>query len=248
MEIKKFKYLYIKLFFIIIIIFVFNNPVETEAFHSGELKSGWYPRDPYQYHIIRNEKIIITGLDIEIANLLFHTEKYRISLKKMTWSQLMDGLKDGTIDFVMGSYYEKSRVKFAHYSIPYRVEHNSIYYDNDIKSFKKLNSVDDFIKFLNEEILTIAITKDMAYGSESYEEIINNPPPNIKIIQASGYKEKLNLLIDKKVDLFLANSIMMDRLLAKSLFANHIKKSHFNITEIPVHILFSKKTVSENQV
>lgn len=248
MKIKKLKYLYIKLFFIIIIIFIFNNPVETEVFHSGELRSGWYQRDPYQYNIIRNEKLIITGLDIEIANLLFHKEKYRITFEKMTWSQLLEGLKNGTIDFVMGAYYEKDRVKFAHYSIPYRVEHNSIYYNNDIKSFKKLKNVDDFIKLLNEENLTIAITKDMAYGSETYEEIIYNPPPNIKIIQALGYKEKLNLLIDRKVDLFLANPIMMDRLLAESLFANHIEKIPFSIAEIPVHILFSKKTVSENQV
>ncbi|MGM0760955.1 MAG: transporter substrate-binding domain-containing protein, partial [Thermodesulfobacteriota bacterium] len=93
-----------------------------------ELRSGWYPHEPYQMEEGPGAGTEITGLDIQISRELFAQSGHRVTFDPMSWAESLEGLRTGETDFLMGAYYDKSREEFAYYSKPYRTERNDIYY------------------------------------------------------------------------------------------------------------------------
>ncbi len=81
------------------------QPSGAEAL-SQDLKSGWYPREPYQQETRAGDITAVTGLDIRIARELFDEAGYRISFDAISWADMVMGLKTGEIDFLMGACYK----------------------------------------------------------------------------------------------------------------------------------------------
>ncbi|MCA1744047.1 MAG: TRIC cation channel family protein, partial [Desulfovibrionales bacterium] len=158
-----------------------------------ELSSGWYNRPPYQMLEPSKGGNVVTGLEIKAAQELFDNAGYQVSFESMSWSDMLASLKTGSIDFVMGAYYEKSRAEYCYYSIPYRYEKNAIYIHK-------------------------------------------------------GYNESMNLVLQGHADFFVANPVIADRILAKTSHASQIKKIDGLFPEIPVHVMFSKETITPEQV
>ncbi|MGM0572246.1 MAG: TRIC cation channel family protein [Bacteroidota bacterium] len=215
---------------------------------SRELKSGWFPRAPYQMEEQRGDIVTVTGLDIQVAREVFQQANYRVDYRPMSWKDMMDGLRDGTIDFVAGSYYEKGREDFVHLSVPYRTERNAIYYHRNIDALDTISSEQAFREVLKEVPLQMAINEDYAYGSETLITFLEDPPPNLTLVPSSGYSENLDLVIQREADLYISNPIIMDRILAQTDYANEVKKSRVDMGDIPVHIMYSKKTVTPEEV
>jgi polar amino acid transport system substrate-binding protein len=218
--------------------------------HAGydELKSGWYPLEPYQMEAGTGQARHITGLDIQIARELLEKSGYRVSFDPMSWQDIMQGLRTGQADFLMGAYYEEKRLDFVYYSIPYRTERNAVYYHADIKALNSITSREEFFEFLRKEDLRIAVIDEHAYGSKEFENLVQNPPANITLANSDGYIQSLNLTTEGRADLFVSNPIIMDRLLAESGYSSRIKKLGVKGREIPVHIIFSRETISLEQL
>jgi polar amino acid transport system substrate-binding protein len=221
------------------------NEVRAE---SGELRSGWYPDEPYQMETGTGERRNITGLDIQIARDLFEKAGYRISFDRMSWSDIIQGLRKGETDFLTGAYYEERREEFAYYSVPYRNERNAVYYHKSIRGLNKIRTLDGLLEFMGSESLNLAVIGEHAYGSKRFEDLLSNPPANLNLIPSDGYSHSLNLTAARRADLFVSNPIIMDRLLAETGYSNIVQKSGVKGKEIPVHILFSKKNISLQQL
>lgn len=218
--------------------------------HAGydELRSGWYPLEPYQMEDGTGQSRHVTGLDIQIARELFDKTGYSVSFDPMSWSDIILDLKTGRADFLMGAYYEEKRLDFAYYSIPYRTERNAVYYHAGIEALNSISTREEFFKFLKNENLRIAVIDEHAYGSKEFEDLIQNPPDNITLVNSHGYSQSLNLVAEGRADLFVSNPIIMDRLLAETDHSGRIKKFGVKGREIPVHIIFSRETISSRQM
>jgi len=213
-----------------------------------ELQSGWYPREPYQMEKGTGARTEITGLDIQISRELFEQSGHRVSFKHMSWAQNCEGLRDGTIDFLMGAYYDSSREAFAYYSRPYRTERNDIYYHTAIKVLHRVTSIQDVIDLLETEKLRLGVIPGHAYGAEAFKRLVNDPPHNLQLIPTRDYEESLRLTREGVVDLFVADPIIMDRLLAQQKRGDPVRKLGLPSREIPVHILFSKKSITKKEL
>lgn len=237
------------LFVLFVLGLVMVCPVNIQAQSiSRELRSGWYPREPYQFEIMRDDHAFLTGLDIQVARELFDHAGYRTDFQPMSWAVLMEGLKSGRVDFVIGAYYSENREDFAYYSAPYRTETNAVYYHRDTDILKNLRTVDGFIDVLENNTLTMAVNEDYAYGSDIFTKFLASQPAHLVKVQAEGYSENLQYAVQGKVDFFVSNPTIMDRMLAESGHAGVVKKSRIDMGEIPVHVMFSKKTITEEEV
>ncbi len=215
---------------------------------SKELKTGWYPNFPYQMEERHDEAIRITGLDVDVARKLFGEANYRINFEPMEWDSMMEGLETGDIDFVVGAYLREDRASFAHYSIPYRTERNTVYYHHHIKALEDVKSVEDLLDVLEEVPLRVAVNKRFAYASSEYAELINNPPEHLQFVTARNSKESLEFVATGEADFFVSNPIVMDYLLAENGSSNVIRKATFDLGQTPVHIMYSKENITKEEV
>ncbi|MFP4266012.1 MAG: substrate-binding periplasmic protein, partial [Desulfonatronovibrionaceae bacterium] len=158
----------------------------------------------------------LSGLDIQISRELFEQGGYRVIFEPMSWSEILTGLQTGETEFLMGAYYKKSREEFAYYSRPYRTERNDIYYHESIGNLDNLKSVQDVLDFLQSENLNLAVVEGHAYGSKKFARLVRDPPSNLNLIPTQSYRESLTLMLEGIVDLFAANPIIMDRLIAET--------------------------------
>ncbi|MFN2267403.1 MAG: TRIC cation channel family protein, partial [Desulfonatronovibrio sp.] len=216
-----------------------------------ELSSGWYNRPPYQMLEPSKGGNVVTGLEIKAAQELFDNAGYQVSFESMSWSDMLASLKTGSIDFVMGAYYEKSRAEYCYYSIPYRYEKNAIYIHKGISGTDSIESMNDLLEFLEVNSLRMAAigsVDEYVYGSDSFADFLKSSPDNLFLVPSKGYNESMNLVLQGHADFFVANPVIADRILAKTSHASQIKKIEGLFPEIPVHVMFSKETITPEQV
>ncbi len=224
--------------------FVLAQPLDT----SGTMKSGWFDRPPYQKEITRNGQAILSGLDIHIARELFRRSGYRTSFAPMSWSAMMEGLEQGRIDFVMGSYFDEDRLDYACYSVPYRTEHTAVYYHKELASIEAVENLSEFLDLLKTQPLRAAVIDKYAYGSRELNQIMEQPPATLTLVPSRNHLQSLEMTLEEQTDLFLANPVIIDSFLAESKYGQYIRKLRIATPEIPVSILFSRKAVSAEQI
>lgn len=225
----------------------FNCPAQARQEYRV-LNSGWYPREPFQMEARTGEVAAVTGLDIQVARELFDAAGYSISFSPMAWSAMLEGLRGGTVDFVMGAYYEKHREPYAYYSTPYRTEEKVIYYHANQRELGGIGSLEELMEVLTGNPYRMAYVQGYAYGSEEFEDFLKDPPPALDLVLSSGYDHSLEHILEGRVDLFVSNPITMDRMLAERGYSDRVKKLRLDMGKIPVHIMFSKETISAEQV
>jgi polar amino acid transport system substrate-binding protein len=216
-----------------------------------EMRSGWYPRTPYQMETRVGGRRELTGLEIHVAKELFGRAGYEVSFDAMAWSDMLDGLRAGDMDFVMGAYFEEYRTGFARFSRPYRTERNVVYYHEGIQGASLVRGIDDLIEFLENNPLRMAIIgtpDDYAYGSTRFTDFLKDPPETFRMVPSGGYNDSMNLVMLGRADLFVANPVIGDRLLAETGYSDRIRKMAVEFPEMPVHIMFSRHSVSQEQV
>ena len=223
------------------------SPAQAQT-AAAELRSGWFPREPYQMSARPGELVAATGLDIQIARELFDEAGYRVAFDALSWAELLNGLRSGDIDFVMGSYYREVREAFAVYSIPYRTEQNAIYYHESVEALDGVRDVDALIEVLRGAPLRIAVTEDYVYGSQELTDFLDDPPASLQLVASTGYADNLALILERRVDVFVSNPLIMDRMLVETGQAEGIRKLRADMGEIPVHIMFSRESLTETEL
>ena len=62
------------------------------------LKSGWYPWDPYQYLLVKNDLKRLTGLDVQLVRAVFAQMGYDVDYEEVSWKQHQLDLQNGVRD------------------------------------------------------------------------------------------------------------------------------------------------------
>ena len=62
------------------------------------LRGGWYPWDPYQYLVVKQDVERLTGLDVQLVRAVFAQMGYGVSYDEVSWRQHQLDVKNGARD------------------------------------------------------------------------------------------------------------------------------------------------------
>lgn len=208
----------------------------------------WYPLEPYQFsHIAKNGHYCVTGLDIELINSISSKISIGVQYADSVWERAISNIGHGDSDMVAGATYTAERAVFANFSLPYRFEEISLFTLRSAKKHLSFSNINEFLAQIRLLNFRLGIIKKAVYGDARTTDYLNQVSNNDIIIKYGSNLELFNGLLRNEIDGFLA-----DRISGVALSLNYIKKDQ--IEEIPtgiktpVHLMFSKKTVTPNIV
>ncbi len=189
---------------------------------------------PPFYFFDDNQKPV--GICIDVINHVAKQLDISIRFSSYPWNRMINNGKEGYVDAIMPLFKTSERELFL------------IFPDNEIimedNSFFTLSSSTlNFFGSLND--ITdryIGVVENYSYGEEFDKENIQK-----KIIAESG-DQLIQLVLNKRVEIGIGNTMVITNLAAKRGVANKLKFLSPPLTESPLYIGFSKKNVSANFV
>ncbi|TDF42494.1 amino acid ABC transporter substrate-binding protein [Alteromonadaceae bacterium M269] len=196
--------------------------------------------EPYQYADVGGH---IAGLDIELVTAITDKMNCTIDYRRGTWVSLLNELRQGTVDMLLGASKTADREQFALFSDAYRMEEISLYIRKDDESFPDRKSVSDFV----ENGSKIGITEDYYYGPEV--SMLLDGSVTSKFF-SSGIMGELNIarLLDHDIDGFLEDSFVGASLIRRKALSDYIVPHGITIQTGDAYVMFSKISVSEEQL
>ncbi|WP_250311691.1 transporter substrate-binding domain-containing protein [Rickettsia endosymbiont of Oedothorax gibbosus] len=232
-----------------------SNPLDTyftqctEGVHDKDhLLVDCYSLEPYQFsHVTKSGHHNITGLDIELINAISSKINIGIQYTDSAWEQVIPNIQQGKSDMVPGLTYTEERAAFANFSIPYRLAEISLFTLRSARKHLHFNNTNEFLAQIRLLNFRLGITRKAVYGNTRTTEYLNQASNNDIIIKYGSNAELFKGLLRNEID-----GVLADRIAGVALTLNYIEKDQ--IEEIPtriktpVHLMFSKKTVSPNLV
>lgn len=212
------------------------------------LLNGWYLWDPYQY-TVRNEGTAenLTGLDIELVKEITTAAKYKVIYEPVSWQQHQEDLKNGKRDFAAGATYTAERAEFVHFSEPYRFEENSLFVRRNEESRLQFKTVSELLTQIKQHHFRLGVIKGYIYADPAINTWLKDPQNQSLIVRTDNDLENINLLLDGKIDGFLADRIVGATLIWRAHHGSKINEIRLGI-KAPIHFMFSKKTIPLTQV
>tara|TARA_R110002126_G_scaffold10245_73_gene46751 strand:- start:514 stop:1272 length:759 start_codon:yes stop_codon:yes gene_type:complete len=203
------------------------------------LTMGFDAWEPYQYMTVGNT---VTGLDVELVRAVAADMQCELNIVQGSWVELLNLLKEGEIDFVLGASITEDRQQFAYFSEPYRQEQFSLFVRaedagsdlTDIKSFvaagKKLGIVNEY--YYGDELAEL-------YASAEYRP---------QFVGAIISEMNMARLLDEEIDGFLEDSFVAASILRRKGLDKLIKPHQISLGNNDVYVMFSKASVEEQRV
>jgi polar amino acid transport system substrate-binding protein len=212
-----------------------NNENSSEC----SLTLGFDNWEPYQYADVGGRT---AGLDIELVSAVTQKMNCAVSYRQDTWVKLLNDLKAGEIDILLGASKTEEREQFALFSDPYRMEEFSLYIRKD-DSYANWTSVSDFIQNGSR----IGIVEDYYYGPEVSMLLEGSVTSEYF---SPGIMGELNIarLLDHDIDGFLEDSFVGASLLRRKALSDYIVAHGITIQTGDAYVMFSKQSISEDQV
>lgn len=220
-----------------------NNIVqaaEPEATASTcQLTMGMDAWEPYQYIAVGNK---VAGLDVELAQAAADVMQCELNVVQGSWLELLTMLKAGDVDFVLGASKTPDRESFAYFSEPYRQERFLLYVRKD-DSVQSYDSIKEFIKAGNK----LGIVNEYYYG-EDIAALYADQQYRPQFVGAFISELNMARLLDEEIDGLLEDSFVGASILRRKGLDKYIEPHGISLGSSDVFVMFSKKSVSEDQV
>ncbi len=232
----------------ILLALIVNGKAAVEG-SKERLLCGWYLWDPYQYLQEGAGFEKLTGLDVELVKAIADKAGYMVVYEHVNWQQHIKDLKGGNRDLAAGASYSQERAEFTHYSIPYRKEENAFYVRRgDAHIYSAFASdIQRFLEYVKEENLKVGVIPGFVYAHPALNEFIRHPDNAKYIVESEDDFKNLQLLLEGKIDGFLADRIVASTAIWRMKVTERIEEVFLNIS-VPIHLMFSKKNIDEETV
>jgi polar amino acid transport system substrate-binding protein len=210
------------------------------------LKAAWELNEPYHYlpsNTIMNEPI---GLDIELLKLYSKDSKVEIVYSSIPWSKQLDNLKQGDIDLALDISFSDERAKYFHYSIPYRFEEYSFFTLKNSTYLKFIN-LNDFLMSIRIKGHKFGVVEGVVYADPAINAFFSDPMNKEDIVSYKSSDAALEGLVKGEINGFIDDQQAARALMLKHNYFDKIDEIDLKV-KAPVHIAFSKKTVSVDSV
>jgi polar amino acid transport system substrate-binding protein len=213
----------------------------------GLLRGAWTQRDPYQHLDQRFGTEVLTGLDVELARVAFSRADIPVRFDNMAWDEAQRRIRDGTVDFAMGAFRTPERATFARFSEPYRSEDVSLFLRPEAAARFEGLVPKPLWRALAAAGMRIAVLGRASYGP-TLDGLIAGPPPSPKLVTVGSIADAVERVLDGAAD-----GVLFDRLAAEHrILADALNGTLVEVAPVlyrgPVHFMFSKVTVSPEQV
>jgi len=204
------------------------------------LKIGWASWEPYQY---KGRDGKVTGMDIDIINEAIKRTSCKVNYIEGDWADLLRQLKKGTLDAVASATLTEKRRKYAYFSEPYRAETFALYVKNkDLNRYSGMS-----LKSMLDSGLRVGAVVDYFYGTT-----LNDLQDNEKYAHLFNYNDfsenNFVLLFDSKIDAVLEDPFVGADFVRRKGWGDLLVRLPLVIHSGDVHLMFSKKSVSESTV
>ncbi|WJG10342.1 transporter substrate-binding domain-containing protein [Aliiglaciecola sp. LCG003] len=196
--------------------------------------------EPYQYVDVDNR---VRGLDVELITTVLSNMGCSIEFKQGTWVMLLEDLKQGQVDILLGASKTQPREEYAFFSEPYRSEEFSLYIRKDDQKRASYSDLDDFIANGSK----IGVVSDYFYGPR-ISILLDGSATSKQFV--SGIMGELNIarLLDQDIDGFLEDSFVGASMLRRKGLSQYITPHGFTIKTGEIYVMFSKDSVEEQKV
>jgi len=212
-----------------------NDNAETCQFVLGF--DAW---EPYQYADVGDR---VAGLDIELVEAVIKSIGCQLTYQQGTWVELLNALKKGEVDILLGASKTEAREQFAFFSNAYRMEEFSLYIrkgDNERAEYKTLS---EFV----ENKSRIGIVGDYVYGAD-VSALLDGPETAEYFVNSIMGELNVARLLDSDIDGFLEDSFVGATLLRRKALSNYIVAHGITIRTGDAYVMFSQKSVTQEQL
>ncbi|TQV87472.1 substrate-binding periplasmic protein [Aliikangiella coralliicola] len=205
-----------------------------------ELTLGWGDWAPYQF-VEQGDSP--TGLQIDLVKQIAEQANCELKFVRQPFSQNIQSVRDGSVDFTMDTTVTAERQKYALFSEPYRQEVLVLYVKPQFVNQCSGKSFSDIVK----SGVRIGLTQGNIYG-DSVSKVQNTPQLNKKLVYANKNANLIDLLKSDRLDGFFEDPTVLSYSLRKNNLSGALKSCKITVYSGTVSFMFSKKTVSEKLV
>lgn len=206
------------------------------------LVGGWYLFEPYQFSRITPSSNKITGMDIDIVKSIANVVGVNIKLEEVGWKQHQQDIEKGTRDIAFGATYTEERAKYAHFSVPYRFEENSLFTRRKGGKALEFDNIREFLAQVRLLNYRLGVTNGFIYADSRINDFIQDNINSDIIFKSSNDAENITALLKGDIDGFLSDRIVGASLVISNKVENKITEQRLGI-KTPIHFMFSKNTV-----
>lgn len=210
------------------------------------LRSGWSHSATYQHLNNPYNPYFLSGLDIEIADVVAKQIDLAIDYEEMTWEALLKGLEAGTKDIAMGATYTDERAQYAYFTDAYRYEENSLFVLKSNEEKFQFKDIPDMLEMFKKNNFRLEVIKGYLYGNDQLNAYILDPE-NKTLSFGLSEEKSLERLLNNEIDGFLGDRLVVTSLIWEAKLGDQISELPLGI-KVPVHFMLSKKTVPETLV
>lgn len=205
-----------------------------------QLKLGFEAWEPYQYTALDNKP---SGLDIELVQAIAQQMGCEILAQQGSWTDLINSLKAGNVDLLLGASITPARQEYAHFSEPYRQEQFVLFVRiADVAGYPQ-NNLAEFIGAGKK----VGIISEYYYGTE-FADLYNQASLKQQFVEASLGELNLARLLDEDIDGMLEDSFVGHAMLRRKGLDKQIGAHSISMGNTDVFVMFSKATVKAEQV
>ena len=216
------------------------TPKQQESKPTCQLNMGWDPWEPYQYLTPENE---VKGLEIELVSAMAKEAGCDIKFVQKNWMNLLNGIRNGSIDVLGGASKTSARESFAHFSDQYRYESFVLY----VRKGEAAKYTGSSLKEILAGDFKLGVTEDYIYGDE-VSELQDSPDNANKFVSVPTTEVNYYNLVQNQIDGFLEDPFVAAYTIKRKGLGDQIEAHPISVHSGDVSLMFSKKSVSEETV
>lgn len=213
----------------------------AETVETCHLTMGWDPWEPYQY---MNPVGEINGLDVEIVSAIAADANCEISFERDSWANLLQGVRNGSVDLISGATLTPEREAYALFSEPFRMETFALF----VRAGEREKYSGASLRELMDAGMRVGITDAYIYGDE-VRAMQDDPEYADLFFPADLGETSAGLLLDGGIDgfiedIFVASSMVRRRGLEDDIETHPVDIGGSN----EVRLMFSRSSVDGDLV
>lgn len=163
------------------------------------------------------------GISVELVSAAMKTQGYDFQMKIMPWARSIEEVKNGNIDFLIGTWYTDERSAYLRYSDHYAI--------NQVKFITQANSDFEYNGMGSLDGKSVGIVRGYGYG----DDFLN--APNFSRPEANNMAANLRKLMAGRIDMTLEDEIVArSQMKAAGLDAGKFRFTNNSLSENKLHV------------
>lgn len=202
--------------------------------------ANWYP-----YVEVFGKRV--TGQDVEAIRQWTTALGIELSLELVPESRALLRLQQGELDLILGASKTPERSAYAWFSQPYRREVNTILVQRDLwRRMPQISTLNGFLMYGGHKL--IGTFNPVGYYGERFANFVQQPVVKQRSLFALEEQRRFELVRSGRAGYTVVDRTAMQARLEHDPSLQSLAMLPFNLNEADVHLMLSKKTVSERCV